>query len=70
MPSSAEAVCASSAPVEFEFDAQPLWFALDSIEFSETLQMRFRAVAWGVLLSSVLWTSAFFAGRALWILCR
>jgi hypothetical protein len=69
MPSSAETVCASSAPVDFELDAQPLWFA-DQLDISESLQIHFRGVAWGVMLSLLLWASAFAAGRALWMLWR
>ncbi|HTW60536.1 MAG TPA: hypothetical protein VMD55_01940 [Terracidiphilus sp.] len=65
MPSSAETVCASSAPVEYELESVPLWF-LDPIEIPENLRIRFRAVAWGLSLSVLLWVSAFAAGRALW----
>ena len=76
MPSSAEAVCASSTPLEYELEPTPLWipdspaWIPDSLEIPENLQIRFRAVAWGVLLSLFLWASVFFTGRALWSLWR
>lgn len=74
MPSSAEAVCANSAPVEFQLELPGLWIRdsliPDALEISETAHIRFRAVVWGVSLSALLWTSAFFAGRALWMLWR
>jgi hypothetical protein len=83
MPSSAETVCASSAPVGYALEStplviaesrmwmpdSPLWIA-DSLEIPETLRIHFRAVAWGVALSVLLWISVFFAGHALWSLWR
>jgi hypothetical protein len=64
MPPAAETVCANPAPVEFRLEPPP-WDP-EPFEACDTLQMRFRAVAWGVLVSSLMWTSLILAGRALW----
>ncbi len=69
MLSSTETVCANPAPVECRLESHPLWIS-DPLEIGDTLQMRFRAVAWGALLSALLWGSFFLAGRALWMLWR
>lgn len=69
MPSSAEAVCASSARVEPRLELPPAWIA-DPLEITVALEMPLRAIAWSALLSAVLWSSFFFAGRALWSLWR
>jgi hypothetical protein len=73
MPSSAETVCASSARPESRFEPRlelpPTWIA-DPLEISVALEMPFRAIAWSALLSAVLWTSFYFAIRALWSLWR
>ena len=77
MPSSEETVCANPARIECRLQSPPLWvpdlFEIpDMIPYtiSDSLQMRFRAVAWGVSLSALLWGSFFMAGRALWNLWR
>jgi hypothetical protein len=69
MPSSAETVCANPAPTERRLPSQPLWVP-DPFEVSGTLGMRFRTIAWGAVLSAVLWGSFFLAGRTLWSLLR
>jgi hypothetical protein len=69
MLSAAETVCANSALIGCRVEAPPLW-AADTFEVVETVQIRLRAVAWGLALSSVLWASLFLAGRALWTLWR
>jgi hypothetical protein len=77
MPSSEETVCANPARFECRLQLRPLWIP-DPFEFPDTipfaiadsLQMRPRAVAWGVLISALLWGSFFMAGRALWSLWR
>ncbi len=69
MPSSAETVCANPAPIECRLESPPLWMP-DPLEIGDTLRMRFRAIAWGALLSAVLWASVLLAGRALWNLWR
>jgi hypothetical protein len=73
MPLSEETVCANPARIEFRLPAPPLWVPdpFDIPEMiSDTLQMRPRAIAWGVSVSALLWASFFLAGRALWSLWR
>jgi hypothetical protein len=77
MPSSEETVCANPARFEYRLQRAPFWVP-DPFEFPDaipdlmcdTLQVRPRAVAWGVLISALLWGSFFAAGRALWSLWR
>jgi hypothetical protein len=69
MPSSAETVCANPARVERRLELPPSWIA-DPLEITDTLQMRFRAIAWSALLSALLWSSFYLAGRALWMRWR
>jgi hypothetical protein len=64
MLSSAETVCANSARVECRLPSPPAWIT-GSIEEYDSLQMRLRAVVWGVSLSALLWGSFFLAGRTL-----
>jgi hypothetical protein len=65
MPFSEETVCANPARIENRLPSSPSWIP-DPFEVCDTLQMRPRAVAWGVIISAPLWSSFFFAGRALW----
>jgi hypothetical protein len=69
MPLSEETVCANPARIESRLQLPPSWVP-DLFEIpdaiSATLRMRFRAIAWGVLISALLWGSFFMAGRALW----
>jgi hypothetical protein len=69
MPPSAETVCANPAPIQCRLEASPLWLP-DPLEIGETLRMRFRAIAWGALLSTALWATFFLACRVLWNLWR
>jgi hypothetical protein len=77
MPLSEESVCANPVRVECRLPSLPLWIS-DPFEIpdplcdtlSDPLQMRPRAVAWGVLISAPLWGTFFLAGRALWSLWR
>jgi hypothetical protein len=73
MPLSEETVCANPVRIECRLPSPPLWIS-DPFEIadplSDTLQMRPRAVAWGVLISAPLWGTFFLVGRALWSLWR